>query len=107
MKVFCKEQLEKQTVVHGMEMAHEDVCSVRAGGSLGAHQGLAGSLPGSCWELARSSPALGKVGVFLRKQTPWRMVWNGETRVLSWAGRLHGVLCSGTPAGLSANAMAV
>lgn len=97
MKEFCKEQLEKQTLVHGMEMAHEDFsCSVRAGGSPGARRGL-----------ARSSPAPGRIDVFLGKQPPPWMVWDGLTRIPSWAGRLRGVLCPGTPAGLSANAVTI
>lgn len=56
LKVFCEEELEKQSVVHGMETAHEDFsCSVWAGGALGTHQGCAGG-----------SPAPGRVGVLLR-----------------------------------------
>lgn len=56
LKVFCKEQLEKQTVVHGMETAHEDACSVRAGGSLGARWERTRALLGACQGLAGSPP---------------------------------------------------
>lgn len=98
-KVFCKEQLEKQTVVHGMETAHEGFShSVWAGGllaacwgSLGACWGLLGACWGSlgaCWGL--TSP--GRVGVFPKKQPPRWLVWDEKAGILSWAGRLCGVL---------------
>lgn len=109
LKVFCKEQLEKQTVVHGMEMAHEDFsCSVGAGGLLAArwelNQGLAGVSPGVCWELTRSSPA--REGLASSSGSSHHGGRSGMGRPGSSPGQ-GGCVVSSALGELSVNAMAV
>lgn len=83
LKVFCKEQLEKQTVVHGMEMAQR----TSAACGLGARWELAGSAPGPCWELARA--LLGARQELTSPGKGWRLPQETDTVAdgLEWGDR--------------------